>query len=140
LWLLARRLPGDRAAFFGAVAILLLTWLGISLYVFEVVESNPSTSNLNSEAFNRHLRERVMPPMRVKARPYRYAATVLSGLWIGSMAEHPWLMGGCALLAEIALGGAMDALPRFRLYGTLRVVATLSAAIALGCLIHSWLW
>lgn len=139
LWLLARRLPGDRAAFFGSLAIFLLALLGTSLYAFEVVESDPVIQKLDIEEYNRDLRTRWMPLLRTKVLPYRYAFMVLSGLWIGIMAQHPWLMGACACLAEIAFGGAMDSLPRFRLYGTALVIGRLVLGIVLGLFVREWL-
>lgn len=139
LWLLARRMPGDRAAFFGSLAIFLLTLLGSSLYAFEVVESDRTMDELDVEEYNRYLRTRWMPPLRAKVLPYRYAFMVLSGLWIGMMAQHPWMIGACALLAEIAVGGATDSLPRFRLYGTAWVIGRLIVGIMFGLFLREWL-
>lgn len=139
LWLLARMVPGDRAAFFGALAFFLLAALGLILYLFQLPDSDLATNDLDVAEFNRHLREQVMPRLRVKVRPYRYVHTFLTGMWMGIMAQHPWMIGACALLAEIAVGGAMDSLPRFRLYGTVLIIGRLILGIAFGLFLREWL-
>lgn len=139
LWLLARRVPGDRAAFFGAVAFFLLAFLGCILYLFQALDSDPNASGLAGAELNLYVHRQLIPRLRAQVRRYRFVRTFLAGLWIGSMAQHPWQMGGCAFLAEIAIGGAMDALPRFRLWGTGKALGRLVLGIALGVFLREWL-
>jgi len=132
LWMLAWWVPGDRAAFFGALTLFIVPLLGWAACLDHLLTGDTLAAELSGAELDRYLLRKYAPRWLPKGQAYVFGQTFLIGLWIGSTAQHPGLMAACALLAGIAMGGAIGATARFRLPGTVRLLSILYAAVAIG--------
>lgn len=137
LWALARWVPGDRAAFFGAMALYTLPVIPPGL---DLVDHFERQYGAVDRLPPKELRGRIYAdtgreiPLWIRTRVNLtfFCSTLVAGLWTGVTAQHPLLMAGCFVLTLIGLGNIINTPGDHRLFGVTRVAATLSAAVTIG--------
>jgi hypothetical protein len=136
LWALAIWAPGDRAAFFGALALYLAPISSLAGELFDRWEHEANLDGLSSqereERFKEAMTNDILPRARLRIDGFLFRSTVAAGLWIGVWAYRPLLMAICAFIAMLALGRSFNSPPELCYFAIIRNVGTLSAAVALG--------
>lgn len=133
---LAYWVPGDRAAFFGALALCLVPLIPLSLDLLENWQRKVDAQRLDPREYRKRLQEELDAgfPLDTRAQITRaiFQSNLIAGLWLGVLAHQPLLMMGCLLLVVVATGAVANSPSRHRLLGTIRMAGTLSAAVAMG--------